>query len=195
ASCCSRVQCTSTSLRFPYTTLFRSDRMTSYAETEFAEADPVIEAQKDNTQAINQLSATLLRTAQTFREIDSIAKAEPDLDTTSFWDKMKSFASGVIEWAKSIRGWLNFVPILGPYLSYGVGQFADGGWVSGPGGSRQDKIPAMLSDNEFVVNARSAKEFGPLLEWINGQRSTGSAPVMAPNFIPDDILTMPRRPL
>jgi TP901 family phage tail tape measure protein len=171
------------------------DRMTSYAETEFAEADPVIEAQMDNTQAINQLSATLLRTAQTFREIDSIAKAEPDLDTTSFWDKMKSFASGVIEWAKSIRGWLNFVPILGPYLSYGVGQFADGGWVSGPGGSRQDKIPAMLSDNEFVVNARSAKEFGPLLEWINGQRSSGSAPVMAPNFIPDDILTMPRRPL
>src|SRR5690606_29742822 len=54
---------------------------------------------------------------------------------------------------------------------------------------------AMLSDNEFVVNARSAKEFGPLLEWINGQHSSGSTPIMAHNFVPDDILTLPRRPL
>src|ERR1051326_621535 len=30
--------------------------------------------------------------------------------------------------------------------------FADGGLVSGPGGPRDDKIPARLSNGEFVVN-------------------------------------------
>src|SRR5690606_4696990 len=70
-----------------------------------------------------------------------------------------------------------------------------GGWVSGPGGPRDDRVPIMASDQEFVVNARSARQFGPLLEWINGQHSSGSAPILAPNFVPNDILTVPRRPL
>lgn len=45
--------------------------------------------------------------------------------------------------------------------------FADGGPVSGPGGPRSDIIPALLSNGEFVVNARSAARFRPLLEQIN----------------------------
>ena len=32
--------------------------------------------------------------------------------------------------------------------------------VSGPGGDREDKIPAMLSDGEFVVNARTVRGLG-----------------------------------
>tara|TARA_B100000035_G_scaffold307680_1_gene311311 strand:+ start:116 stop:1606 length:1491 start_codon:yes stop_codon:yes gene_type:complete len=32
--------------------------------------------------------------------------------------------------------------------------------VSGPGGEREDKIPAMLSDGEFVVNARTVRGIG-----------------------------------
>tara|TARA_B100001989_G_scaffold68667_1_gene46667 strand:+ start:3020 stop:4672 length:1653 start_codon:yes stop_codon:yes gene_type:complete len=32
--------------------------------------------------------------------------------------------------------------------------------VSGPGGEREDKIPAMLSDGEFVVNARTVRGLG-----------------------------------
>lgn len=42
-----------------------------------------------------------------------------------------------------------------------------GGRVSGPGGPTDDKVPAMLSDGEFVVNARSAKQHRGLLEAIN----------------------------
>ena len=45
--------------------------------------------------------------------------------------------------------------------------FATGGWVSGPGTGTSDSIPAMLSNKEFVVNAKSAAKFGPLLTAIN----------------------------
>lgn len=45
-----------------------------------------------------------------------------------------------------------------------------GGVVSGPGGPRDDMVPAMLSNGEFVVNARSAKQHRGLLEAINSGR-------------------------
>lgn len=45
--------------------------------------------------------------------------------------------------------------------------FADGGSVRGAGSSRSDSIPALLSNGEFVVNAKSAARFRPLLEQIN----------------------------
>lgn len=41
------------------------------------------------------------------------------------------------------------------------------GPVSGPGGPTDDRIPAMLSNGEFVVNARSTSRFLPLLHAIN----------------------------
>ncbi len=44
---------------------------------------------------------------------------------------------------------------------------ADGGFVSGAGGSRSDSIPAMLSNGEFVVNAKSTARFRPQLESMN----------------------------
>lgn len=53
-----------------------------------------------------------------------------------------------------------------------MGGLAEGGWagsgrlLSGPTGT--DTIPSWLSPGEFVVNARSAKRFGPTLEAING---------------------------
>lgn len=45
--------------------------------------------------------------------------------------------------------------------------FAYGGFVSGPGGPRQDRVPAMLSAGEFVVNAKATRAFLPLLKRIN----------------------------
>jgi hypothetical protein len=45
--------------------------------------------------------------------------------------------------------------------------FATGGFVRGPGSSRSDSIPAMLSNGEFVVNAKATKAFLPLLKSIN----------------------------
>jgi hypothetical protein len=46
-------------------------------------------------------------------------------------------------------------------------KFADGGIVSGPGTSRSDSIPAMLSAGESVINANSTAMYGGLLSAIN----------------------------
>jgi hypothetical protein len=44
---------------------------------------------------------------------------------------------------------------------------AQGGVVRGPGTETSDSIPALLSDGEFVINARSTRVFQPLLSAIN----------------------------
>lgn len=54
-------------------------------------------------------------------------------------------------------------------------QHADGGHISGPGGPRDDLIPAYLSNGEFVVNAAATAQYAPLLEAIN----SGSIPAFA----------------
>jgi TP901 family phage tail tape measure protein len=57
-------------------------------------------------------------------------------------------------------------------------QFADGGYVTGPGGRRDDRIPALLSNGEYVVNANATAANRPLLEAINsGRRVTPAAQV------------------
>ncbi|MGJ4084362.1 hypothetical protein [Corynebacterium macclintockiae] len=45
--------------------------------------------------------------------------------------------------------------------------YRDGGFVRGPGGKRDDLIPAWLSDMEFVVNAAATAENRGLLEAVN----------------------------
>lgn len=49
--------------------------------------------------------------------------------------------------------------------SYGL--YAGGGYVSGPGTSTSDSIPARLSDGEYVVRASATRKYKPLLEAIN----------------------------
>lgn len=49
----------------------------------------------------------------------------------------------------------------------GVFGFANGGYVSGKGTGTSDSIPAMLSNGEFVINAKATKRFAPLLQSIN----------------------------
>lgn len=73
---------------------------------------------------------------------------------------------------------------------------ASGGPISGPGGPRDDKIRAWLSDGEFVVNAKQTARYGQLLSDINDGRNpdvnwsykdggelklAGGGPAYAPN--------------
>lgn len=51
-----------------------------------------------------------------------------------------------------------------------IKRLADGGpsgWVNGPGSETSDSVPAWLSVNEYVVNARQAKKHARLLQMIN----------------------------
>lgn len=61
--------------------------------------------------------------------------------------------------------------------SFGIGgvKAATGGLIRGPGSSTSDSIPAMLSDGEYVVNARAARQHLPLLRAINAGRARGFA--------------------
>jgi hypothetical protein len=63
----------------------------------------------------------------------------------------------------------------GAGLLGGLLGFAEGGHVSGPGTSTSDSIPAMLSDGEFVVNAKSTKRHRAMLEAINSGKTLALA--------------------
>ena len=62
-------------------------------------------------------------------------------------------------------------------------QRAMGGYVSGPGGPTDDKIPAMLSDGEYVIKASSVSQYGTeLLDRINtGKFADGGLVRLNPN--------------
>lgn len=61
-------------------------------------------------------------------------------------------------------------------LIFGLfGGKADGGMVRGPGTSRSDSIPKMISDGEFITNAKATAQHRPLLEAINSGKLKGYA--------------------
>lgn len=56
-------------------------------------------------------------------------------------------------------------------------RFAPGGYVSGPGGPTSDRVPAMLSNGEFVVNAAATDKNLALLQAINSGATLSGSPV------------------
>lgn len=56
-----------------------------------------------------------------------------------------------------------------------VKHMATGGFVSGPGGPREDRVPAMLSAGEFVVTADATRRHLPLLRALNSGALRGFA--------------------
>ncbi len=55
--------------------------------------------------------------------------------------------------------------------SIGIPGFESGGKVRGPGTSKSDSIPAMLSNGEYVVNASSVRKYGVgLFEMLNTKK-------------------------
>lgn len=130
---------------------------------------------------------------------DSFRKMVNDIATSLVELEAKFLANQFIKWLNKDHsddsggggGWLGAIGSLfggssgggdsgggsggGSWLSaiaglFGAGGKASGGQIRGPGTSTSDSIPAMLSDGEFVVNARSASQPGvmALLHAING---------------------------
>jgi len=64
-----------------------------------------------------------------------------------------------------ISAGINFLGDVFPNIGFKDGGYvegyATGGFVSGPGGPRDDSILARLSDGEFVMNANAVQKFGP----------------------------------
>jgi hypothetical protein len=59
-----------------------------------------------------------------------------------------------------------------------IRKFAPGGFVSGAGTARSDSIPAMLSNGEYVINARATAQNRELLDSINNNENVSMAPVI-----------------
>lgn len=89
-------------------------------------------------------------------------------------EALKDFASGLINNAVQIMAqWLGVYAILlacgsNPHLAskgaskavLGIDGKKDGGLIVGPGSSRSDSIPTMLSNGEYVINARAVDTIG-----------------------------------
>ena len=73
--------------------------------------------------------------------------------------------------------------------SFVVGR-ADGGYVSGPGSSTSDSIPARLSNGEFVVNARATARHRSALESINARGFANGGFVGPTTGIGQDMMSM-----
>lgn len=90
----------------------------------------------------------------------------------SFDGVMSGIGDGISGLGDMLSGLMSSMSDIGSSIMDFIGMLflADGGpvgHVRGPGTSRSDSIPAMLSNGEFVVNASATKRFAPLLEAIN----------------------------
>lgn len=176
------------------------NELTDYAEEEFDESDPTTEPEVDGNRAQRQMVHLLQQIRNFQARSNDAAVTRPSVETRGFWDEITSWWSSVANWfaERSVTIPLSAGGGGGGDLGGLVGvpqAFSEGGWVRGRGGSTEDKNPALLSDDEFVVRASRAQEFGPLLEWINNSRGSGNTELLTPNFVPNDIIEMPRRPL
>lgn len=147
------------------------DQMIEYAEENFDNADPTMDFYADNTEAINELNDTLTQVRDAIRDSERVGDMdiEPSVVTgPSFWDTI------VTAW-NTITNWWGSGPSLSvsPSVSSTIPKYADGGWVGGNGGPRQDNQLIAASAGEFMVNAASAARNAQLLEWIN---SDGNMP-------------------
>lgn len=62
--------------------------------------------------------------------------------------------------------------------------FNSGGAVRGPGGPTEDKVPAMLSNGEYVIRAAAVQQFGvPFLDAINSSRRRSIAAFAAGGLV------------
>lgn len=74
------------------------------------------------------------------------------------------------------------VPGLGGLVAT-VTKKAMGGYIVGPGTGTSDQIPAMVSNGEFIVNARATAKHRRLLDFINAQHFAGGGPVLTPGQV------------
>lgn len=106
----------------------------------------------------------------------------------SYWnagvEKVKGFFAGLYESAKSylqpILDLLNAISSASASADTGGGGgsgYAEGGHITGPGTSTSDSIPAWLSNNEFVVKAKSVSKYG-----VGMLRAINSGQFQIPRF-------------
>ena len=108
-----------------------------------------------------KLAAMKLGIDENDKSVMGRLKRENDrLNATHGFDIFNSDVDALVEYGKRHK--------LGIYAEQqNTVKRAEGGFISGDGGPKDDAIPARLSNGEFVVNAEATTRHRPLLEHIN----------------------------
>lgn len=112
---------------------------------------------------------------QAIRDSATVVAQYPQLNvraqTAGALTTIANFVTGVNKQLDKIQKKIKIGALTGSESVNAIGggrhYLADGGFVTGPGGPRDDKVPAMLSNREFVVNAASTARNREMLEYIN----------------------------
>jgi hypothetical protein len=97
----------------------------------------------------------------------ALEKAAADLSAAA--EKLKGGGGNKVKSILGVVGGFLLGGIGGALLGYALSK-ADGGLVTGPGGPREDKVPVMASNGEFIVNAGATSRNYALLKAINDNR-------------------------
>lgn len=103
-----------------------------------------------------------------------------DTINKGFWTALTNVWNKIMGWGKKFKDWFLGLFNVNTEVNVkttgaksatdtgsGMPAFADGGRVRGKGGPRSDSILAWLSNGEYVINARAAAMFRPILDAIN----------------------------
>lgn len=137
--------------------------------------------------ALNSVEASAIRTNEAMRSIGSTMSSSLTSGLADILDGTKSVSAGFADMSKAVARALEEAMIkmlvVQPIMRSLSGAFgfsdgglvgatpavakAEGGYIAGPGGPRDDKIHARLSNGEFVINAAATARHRALLEQIN----------------------------
>jgi hypothetical protein len=72
--------------------------------------------------------------------------------------------------------------------TYNYGQFAEGGLIDGPGGPKDDRIPILASNGEYMMSAEATDRIGvDVLNALNSGRKIGGEPTPKPKSFPRSV--------
>ncbi|MHC4051508.1 phage tail tape measure protein [Bradyrhizobium sp. 25ACV] len=168
----------------------------------------------DVATALNSVEASAMRTNEAMRSVGSAMSSSLTSGLADILDGTKSVAAGFADMSRAVVRALEeamikmlIVQPIMRALSSGMGfsdgglvgpalAKAEGGYISGPGSSTSDSIPARLSNGEFVVRASATAKHRAVLEAINSDRiprfadgglvgnaGSGGAPMIAPSNV------------
>ena len=113
------------------------------------------------------------------------------------WDTVQWIGTEIKSW----QSWLSNLPVVGWFFQspqapdQTIQAFAEGGIVQGQGTSTGDRVMAMVSPGEYVVNAGATSKYMGLLEAINaGELPSYSALTAMPDIatsLPDIMMSAP----
>jgi len=149
-------------------------------------AEEAAKGVRSTAEQINNLKSELANISET--ALSSI-KIRADQDSLS------SLVSSIRSAIERETFTVNLQPTIGAAAG-GFVQRASGGMIAGPGGPTGDKIPAMLSDGEFVVRSAAVRNYGAdLFRMLNAMAlprfadggAVGSSPAASTDVVTHDI--------